>query len=1262
MADPIAESYKLAARGAGTTTTPKPQPKDTRNFTQRFIEATPEVTGSALAAVGKAAVEQLREGERISKLPIQQQFIEQAKRTGNVFAGVASFLKGAAQGTARTFAGIGLDAQGKDVMKENDITRFLFGEGDVTSISKQVETGKEFVKQKGGNPLEVATYAPLAVIGMTALDVAPLPAKTSLIKQLVKETSEDAIQTALKTAAREGKLTLDDFSINLIKKDIANSTNARDISKYLTTGQKVAATRGVQIAKAQRNKAELGVIHQELKQIVDETPALGVSIDPKAKRAGAGTVYKDLSRVANKIRHEENKRLVDNIRYRTEKKAIVSKFKARETSLNALRSDLITFARANLTKEQFRPVASRLASMSTRGDLITGLKDVINQKNRLVRREAIASIDEVMRDMARLPVHSQDLLKQAMDGMRLKRFGKSRTEQLTNLKKFLEENPEKVFDFESRGNLKDVKALKEIGKKPVSELTTDDLLTLANKIQTIRREGLLSKRIRDGRVIDGQRFPGLTEMRIERDIDEIASSANNLDVGDAKDIIGKDLTPEEQLYSKTYQALNGLRKGDLNYHSTDVNMNLADGMVDDGAHARLIKQPLDDAIDTSEAVAGKMKREFVEEIERIRGKYKLEKITDAAWERIFIHAMYRQEGGIKKLLRSGVSRATIEAHKTLTGAEKELYDYMRGQLDDLYTQVDSVHRSLYDKRLDNIANYFPTRAEYEEIPVDLPEDFGSVQSLIQDNYNRKNVERGFTKQRTATGARKYVMNARDLYLKHIADTNYFVHVQPALERVAKITGSEKYKAAVGNNMATWMKGYVDIVARKGVPKGYQYNVVDALKRNVGAATLGFNPSPVIKQPLSKLAAMGFLGKHSVLHDVEYFSNYKTLNQAIEKASVQQKVRALDDPSYVEFSANKKLAGFQERGYRWIKATDKATANNVWYSAYKKHLEDNGMPFSFDDFVSGKVDDGARKYADKIVRITQGTGKFKDLPGMFRNKDKKVWGTIMQFQSFAMNQSYIMSHYAIRRAVAGKISPVAAVGLTLPLVASAVGSDWISTQLSKLYGNKEYAKEKEKRSLAEKGLDAVISLVPPISIAKNFFTSEGTGVPAIDTVKTIGQAFDNAINAKTLESRVKGWEQGIESILKLGGVSGAGFAGTLSRRAISGSFETPTDELVAAIKAGDKDEAKRILKEASDNGLKTGAIMKNAKERIKRDIKQQNKTTAEKILNEVREMSPEQRKKALLDYKQKGVLTGPVIAEMRAIMKSKAKKKQLGEYD
>jgi hypothetical protein len=661
-------------------------------------------------------------------------------------------------------------------------------------------------------------------------------------------------------------------------------------------------------------------------------------------------------------------------------------------------------------------------------------------------------------------------------------------------------------------------------------------------------------------------------------------------------------------------------------------------------------------------MAGKLKKEFVNEVERVRAKYGLKEISDGAWERIFIHAMYKQEGGIKKLLRSGVTRATIDANKTLGGAEKELYEYMRNQLDDLYTEVDSVHRSLYDKRLDNIQNYFPTRAEYEELSGDLPEDFGSIQSLMQDNYNRKNVERGFTKQRTAVGANKYVLNARDLYLKHIADTKYFIHVQPTLERVSRITGSEKYRAAVGENMSTWMKGYVDILARKGVPKGYQYNIVDALKRNVGAATLGFNMSPVVKQPLSKLAAMGFLGKHSVIHDVEYFGNYSRVNDAIEAASVQQKVRALDDPSYVEFATNKKLAKFQEEGYRWIKTTDKATANNVWYGAYKKYMEDNGLSYDLDSFLSGKVDDGARRYADKMVRITQGTGKFKDLPGMFRNKNKKVWATIMQFQSFAMNQSYIMSHYAFRRAAGGKITPVAAVGLTLPLVASAMGSDWISTQLSKLYGNKEYAEEKEKRALSEKVVDALISLVPPVSIAKNFFTSEGTGVPTIDTVKMVGQAVSGSVNAKTIESRVTNMEKTVESLLKAAGVSGAGFAGTISRRLIKEGFQTPTDELVAAINAGDREEGRRIIADASKKGLDTRGIIKNAKERVKRQQVQEAKDTAEKIVSDVISLSPEARSKKLKYYKEKGVLTPQVVKQIKAILKAKSKRKKLGEYE
>lgn len=988
------------------------------------------------------------------------------------------------------------------------------------------------------------------------------------------------------------------------------------------------------------------------------------------------------------------------------------------------------------SRAQTELIARTVAKLKTQKQLDDALKKMYEMADEQYRKEARERIgkiiDKTKQGTDDIPPFWQEKIEERIgeESIRLKLFRDKYEDRLVKLQKYLEENPDQKNEFISPKTLRMLEDLEELKKRSINDFETSDLVKLTFDIEKIFEQGEAAKFvIKGGKTKEiarwtlgtdpktgdpamvkdiiqegGVKVQGLEELWIGNQVSFIEDGVKAGDVVNLdKDVVAKQYGDLEAAgFGGIWDGIKGLKedrknawmRGYMTYLTSDRSVGLMDNMAPDGRMANLLLKPLRKAVNKGEDSGQqtinrflKKEQELIEKHGLLKGKPISEKstavqrlldtgFTDANYERIAIHAYLEQ--GLKNKLLNVMSKAEIEKvqREGLLPYEKEMYDFMREELDKLYPQVDQIMRDVHGVRLTKTEKYFPIQTNVV--------DNRTMEEILNIEYipSKRAVARNFTKQRNPVTGAEIKMNARNIFHKHIRDVNYFVNVEPEIQRVAAITRNDNFKKAAGDNAGLWWEQYVDIVARRGIPKNYEYGLSDELRTNLGAATLGYNPSPVIKQPLAAMAAIPYLGPIQVALNGHRLMYRHGLYDAIGKNSIEQRLRAADDPAFTQLSLSGRLTQVQEQGYRAIKYTDAHTARGIWLAAYTKKLSDKGKQFKVDDFKEGiGVDQDAVDFADMIVRKSQGSGKFQDLPLFLTNKDKRLWTWLFQFQSFLLSQSQIVTHdalYSVLRSMQGKsaISFKDAAGFTALTLPAVGGGLYIEQEISRfltgLYGSENAQKRYDEQGTWDRVREGMYSALPVVGSIAGFFDDDvNTNVPVIDKVLRGGLSAYRAATAN--RDTLQGWEtttkegsRVLEAVIALGvGLPGTTFAGGLVRNlGIEPSFRSPAENLKYAFESGDKAEVKYLLEEYANRGLDVDEIAAKTLRMIESDKKKERANEVAKLVKMFKDAKTPEKKAELREYLQQGLENGTItndhVKEMMAELKSEGRQMQLGE--
>lgn len=866
------------------------------------------------------------------------------------------------------------------------------------------------------------------------------------------------------------------------------------------------------------------------------------------KLAVKNRVYSEMSiKMQKTVRKEELKLLREGIKIRSEKDKIISQLKNKAVNIADIKKTIYKVTKDVLPVSERGKLLATVASAKTRGDLAKAYSTVIKTRNSLIRKNLIGEIETVVEKIESVPLKWQDRITTELEGYSFKGMTKPTVEKLTKLREFLQAQPEAGLKFGLKTR-KVAARIPELSKKNISDMPLRDLMKLHGEV--VRQHSL-------GKLVKGI-MKRTAKMEQERTLKGLVATSRNMDVAPPRRI-AQPTTGKTRIADTVAQIDQDISNAYQNYVSIDIGFEILDKMVKRGRNTKTFKEPFDEAyLNFKEMRADavdpyfkfkadtqvKYKTELSELNHKLSGRPKPE-FTDTMMERIMIHATRVQEGGMAKLKNSGLTEKFVNSIE-LAKPELELYRYMRQVFDDLHPFIDRVLRDTHSRKLGKVKNYFSWQTDFNNSDM-------IFQRLENDYVLSSRTRQGFTKQRVGVGTQQVKMNAEEVFLKHVDDSTYFINTEGIVSKMGQLARDPAYQKAVGKNGQKWVATWIDLMARKGIPEGYKPTVVTQILHNIGAGILGFRLSPVAKQPLAKITSAALLGRHTFKYDAQYFS--RGLWEAVDIISKQQRFRAFDDPAFEVFAANKKLAKWQQVGYQGIKWVDKGTANSVWYAAYRKFHSDKGIEFDMAAFKAGKPQSKAAvQYADYITRRTQGSAEYKDLAGMLTGKSRNWFRSFLQFQSFILNESYLIPHDAINVAIRTEKNYGKAMGIITAYVLTGVAEDYISTGIAQLFSSEKYAKESREKEWKERVFDSIVTKIPFINNVYSAWKYDSTSIPLIDVPQTAFKGGRRIVEGKRVKTKLKGATRLLEATGEIVGIPGAGQAGQIARKIIDEMME------------------------------------------------------------------------------------------------------------
>lgn len=286
-------------------------------------------------------------------------------------------------------------------------------------------------------------------------------------------------------------------------------------------------------------------------------------------------------------------------------------------------------------------------------------------------------------------------------------------------------------------------------------------------------------------------------------------------------------------------------------------------------------------------------------------------------------------------------------------------------------------------------------------------------------------------------------------------------------------------------------------------------------------------SSALVQATSLMDGAALIGTHA-------FSGFKNIITDSEWRSFvvdnmpELRSRIGDDPAFSDFKKDSFLKRVNDIAYAPLKTLDKFAACGVAAGAYAKYCEDNDIAI---DLSNPNPD--AIEYAQKMMRRTQSSSQFKDMP-LAISKGKlsgniSVDKIILQFQSFMLNRWSLVRHDLWRAGIRGT-NKKQAINIATWLIAAnfaELGIRKMTKEMIAQLTGQELPEEDEEKDFT-KNLGQVLQNIPFIGSLYYSILYRGLPVPSADIARKILEKFGTAIKKTTGEDAdeeevMKAWE-------------------------------------------------------------------------------------------------------------------------------------------
>jgi hypothetical protein len=533
-----------------------------------------------------------------------------------------------------------------------------------------------------------------------------------------------------------------------------------------------------------------------------------------------------------------------------------------------------------------------------------------------------------------------------------------------------------------------LRKLEILNKKPLDEVTTDELQSILDGVNDLVAKGKLKFELLQ------RKQQRLKEKRIES-LEKSSVPISEVSISRAP--IGERLGVMDSVKNKFIKLQNKAKRIGVATNPMDVFFDMLDGGKNYlGENYKIFKK----TVDNSFSNYLDLKESVTRDVKNLADKLNL---NDLNFEKIGAWAVLQQEGGEKKLLDSGITQKEIDELQ-LDAFEMEMYRLMREKLDEMLPAIQKVMREVYNKDVVAVSDYFPFMTDHDAMSgTPIEDQFGpNVPSIAK----KKNVEKGFTVSRTL-GSQRVRIDALGVFMRHVDNAAYLIEMGKDIKQLGDVAQTSEYKNAVGDIGQQMVVEWINLLARKGNLPG-RIPVVDMLRRNVGVAVLGFKLSSVLVQPTALADGATLVGGNYVANGVFKVGTSKEWRRFLWNNFPEIRERAGDDQAYLDMGGNSKLGQIREAGFWAMKNIDALVASSIAAGAYIKSVENKGGIVDLSN-----PDKEAIQEAQMLMRRTQSSAFAKDTPALMTQGEltgnPSLDKLVFQFQSFMFNRWSLIKH-------------------------------------------------------------------------------------------------------------------------------------------------------------------------------------------------------------------------------------------------------------
>ncbi len=490
----------------------------------------------------------------------------------------------------------------------------------------------------------------------------------------------------------------------------------------------------------------------------------------------------------------------------------------------------------------------------------------------------------------------------------------------------------------------------------------------------------------------------------------------------------------------------------------------------------------------------------------IRDLAKKHKMGEQASARIGVYLTAQQEGGVRKMVESGIGQKTIsDILSSMKPEELEVAKAMRKAYDEVAPQVQRVAKATGDGEVKIPNNYSPWAREWRKYKPE-PDELGKPAlekgaSIDDVLWPKLKVDQ------------KVKTDAFSIFDRWIKDATHYVASRQLLKDSAKIVKDPKFESKYGKMGQELMTEFLNNYARQGRYKSNQ--LLDSLRRATSRGVVGFRlPSQLVHMANIPLAMThtGPLWWNKALNDVMTDDGQNFL----KKYFAESFERGGGEPALTELEQTKAgseslLTKATKAGFAGQRFIDRYVTQASILGAYMKELNRKGLNAS--DYASLPFDKDAARQARVLARRAVASPIYKDVPPAL-TRGGSLSKAFFQFQNTFLDQwsniRYEFANVGIPEAFKGNPKLLAGMlfGLAGMFAVETSIKHGYQVAKKKLAGN-----DKEDDDAYQKELLYEMSRrVPGAGQLQSAVLYGATGIPAIDVALEIPKEGYKAFKA------------------------------------------------------------------------------------------------------------------------------------------------------